>query len=116
MAILSFKELTVWQKSMDLAKRVYKISQTLPPEEKFGLVSQMQRCAVSIPSNIAEGNKRSTSKDYAQFLRLAGGSAAELETQLLLSQSIYGVEIKTELALLEEVQKMLEVMKRRLLQ
>lgn len=101
---------------MDLAKRIYKVSRSLPPEEKFGLASQMQRCAVSIPSNIAEGNKRSTSKDYAQFLRLAGGSAAELETQLLLSRDIYGVEIKNELALLEEVQKMLEVMKRRLLQ
>ena len=113
--MLSFKELIVWQKSMDLAKQVYDISRKLPSEERYGLAIQMQRCAVSIPSNIAEGNKRNTARDYVQFLRIASGSAAELETQLLLARNIYTLEISRELAILEEVQKMLQVMKKKLL-
>jgi len=113
---ISFRELTVWQKSMQLAKSIYTLTKKLPPEERYGLASQMQRCAVSIPSNIAEGNKRSTAKDYVQFLRTASGSAAELETQLLLTQDVYNIEATNELKLLEEIQKMLEVMKKRLLQ
>jgi four helix bundle protein len=87
-ALLSFKELIVWQKSMGLAKDVYQICKKLPAEERFGLVDQMQRCVVSIPSNIAEGNKRTTAKDYVQFLRTASGSAAELETKLLLVHNV----------------------------
>ena len=114
MQILSFKELIVWQKSMVLAKLVYKITRKLPAEERYGLASQMQRCAVSIPSNIAEGNKRTTVKDYTQFLRTASGSAAELETQLLLVKDVYSIDISKELGLLEEVQKMLQVLKSRL--
>ena len=112
--ILSFKELIVWQKSMTLVKLVYQISRKLPIEERYGLASQMQRCAVSIPSNIAEGNKRTTVKDYMQFLRTASGSAAELETQLLLVKDVYDLNVSKELNLLEEVQKMLQVMKRKL--
>src|SRR3989344_9058172 len=112
---LSFRDLTVWQKSMDLAKRIYQIGKKLPSEEKFGLIGQMQRCAVSIPSNIAEGNKRATAKDYAQFIRIAGGSAAELETQLLLVRDIYSIVVDEELKLVNEVQKMLQVMGSRLL-
>src|SRR3989344_2296563 len=115
MAILSFKELIVWQKSMDLTKKVYQLCKKLPSEEKFGFISQMQRCAISIPSNIAEGNKRATAKDYVQFLKIAKGSAAELETQLLLTQDIYGISVDEELALLSEVQKMLQVMAANLL-
>jgi four helix bundle protein len=115
MAVLSFKELIVWQKSMTLAQAIYRIGIQLPSEEKFGLISQMRRCAVSIPSNIAEGNKRSTAKDYVQFLRMASGSAAELETQLLLAKSIYNVDVSTEIGVLEEIQKMLEAMKKKIL-
>lgn len=114
MKILSFKELIVWQKSMMLVKFVYQISRKLPTEERYGLASQIQRCAVSIPSNIAEGNKRATMKDYTQFLRTASGSAAELETQLLLVKDVYNLDVSKELNLLEEVQKMLQVLKRRL--
>ena len=112
--ILSFKELIVWQKSMTLVKLVYQVSRKLPTEERYGLASQMQRCAVSIPSNIAEGNKRSTVKDYTQFLRTASGSAAELETQLLLVKDVYNLDVSKELSLLEEIQKMLQVMKSKL--
>ena len=115
MAVLSFRQLTVWQKSMELAKRIYKTGKKLPAEERYGLIGQMQRCAVSIPSNIAEGNKRSTARDYAQFIRIAGGSAAELETQLLLARDIYTITVDEELKLLEEVQKMLQVLGSRLL-
>ena len=99
---------------MTLVKLVYQVSRKLPTEERYGLANQMQRCAVSIPSNIAEGNKRSTVKDYTQFLRTASGSAAELETQLLLVKDVYGVDISKEINLLEEVQKMLQVMKNKL--
>ena len=79
-----YKELIVWQKSMNLAKDIYTLCKTFPSDEKFGLTSQIKRSAVSIPSNIAEGSGRSTSKDFAQFISIAIGSACELETQIIL--------------------------------
>lgn len=116
MTARSFRELIVWQKSMELARQVYALTEKLPPEEKFGLAGQMRRCVVSIPSNIAEGNKRATLKDYAQFVRIASGSAAELETQLILARDIYRLDTDNALELLDEVQKMLQVLGRRLLE
>ncbi len=65
----NFKELKIWQKSMDLVEKVYKITSNIPIEEKFGLISQIQRCAVSIPSNIAEGAGRNSNKEFRNFLR-----------------------------------------------
>ena len=108
MYVQSFKELIVWQKSIELVKEVYKITNSFPKSELYGLVSQMRRSAVSIPSNIAEGKKRRTSKDFMQFLRIADGSAAELETQIIISKDLYPDAdfLKVE-SLLEEVQKML---------
>lgn len=103
-----FRDLIVWQKSMTLAKEVYMFTKELPAGERFGLMSQLRRCSVSIPSNIAEGSKRGSKKDFAQFLKIASGSAAELETQLLLVEDIYGSETSTIIATLKEVQKMLE--------
>ena len=85
----SFKDLLVWQKSVSFAKELYKYTAQLPRSEDFGLTSQLRRAAVSIPSNIAEGSKRGTRKDFRQFLHIANGSAAELETQLLISREIY---------------------------
>jgi len=76
--IKSYKDLVVWQKSMNLVVDIYKITENFPREEVFGLTSQMRRCAISIPSNIAEGRGRGTRKDFAQFLRIALGSADEL--------------------------------------
>ena len=105
--IKSFKDLVVWQKSFDLVGDVYRTTAQLPQSEKFGLISQLQRCAVSIPSNIAEGSKRGTRKDYIQFLRVAYGSAAELETQFLLVQSLYNIKVDSLLLQVEEIQKML---------
>ncbi|MCR4325569.1 MAG: four helix bundle protein [Patescibacteria group bacterium] len=103
-----FRSLLVWQKSMLVARHAYSFTARLPKEEKFGLSSQIQRCAVSIPSNISEGSKRGTKQDFRHFLRVASGSAAELETQLLLAHDLYSVSITGVLAPLKETQKMLE--------
>ena len=81
----NYKNLIVWQKSIILVKNIYKLTQNFPPEEKFGLVSQMRRAAVSIPSNIAEGQARRTAGNYIRFVSNAEGSLAEPETQLIIS-------------------------------
>jgi len=84
----SYKELTVWQKSMDLVTVIYTLTENFPKEEMYGLTSQMRKCAVSIPSNIAEGRLRGTRKDFVQFLRIAYGSGGELDTQLEIVRRI----------------------------
>lgn len=108
--IKSYKDLIVWQKGYELVKRVYKITSKLPHSEIFALQSQIRRSAVSIVSNIAEGNSRKTRKDYCHFLNIAYGSTSELETQLFLCKDLYGLEIKDSLTLVEEVSKMLRVL------
>lgn len=111
----TYKELIVWQKSMDLAESVYHLTATLPKSEIYGLVSQMRRSAVSIASNIAEGSKRGSRKDYGHFLRHAYGSAAELETQLLIAQKIYKTKgIEKNLETIIEIQKILSTIIRKL--
>ena len=85
---VSYKDLIVWQKGMDLVVAVYRLTEGFPKEEIYSLTAQMRRAAVSIPSNIAEGRRRRTKKDYAYFLRIAYGSGAELETQLELSKRL----------------------------
>lgn len=84
----NFRELNVWKKGMDLVSQVYKATSDFPGEEKFGITSQIRRCAVSIPSNIAEGAGRKTDKDFSKFLAISLGSQYELETQLMVSNSI----------------------------
>ncbi len=84
----SHKELDVWKKSFALCKVVYRITAQLPDAERFGLIAQMRRCAVSIPSNIAEGYNRGATRDYMRFLWMANGSVAELETQLMLAADL----------------------------
>ena len=79
------KELDVWKEAMSLARSIYSITSKFPKQEIFGLTSQMRRCSVSIPSNIAEGAARNSDKEFIQFLYVSLGSLAELETQLLLS-------------------------------
>jgi len=105
--IQSYKDLIVWQKSFALAKKVYIFTDKLPKQEEFGLISQMRRCAVSVPSNIAEGQQRNNTREYRQFLGIAKGSAAELETQLLLTKEIYKINVDTEIDMIHEIQKML---------
>lgn len=87
MKIESYKELQAYQKSYELVKIIYILTNKFPPEELYGLISQLRRCSVSVPSNIAEGYMRG-SKEYIQFLKVALGSCAELETQLLLSKDL----------------------------
>lgn len=84
--IRSFRDLVVWQKGMDLAESVYRASKAFPKEEQYGQTSQLRRAAISIPSNIAEGQARITTGEFVQFLGIARGSLAEVETQFLLAQ------------------------------
>ena len=83
-----YKNLEVWKKSIELVKDVYVITKSYPNDEKFGIVSQMRRAAVSIPSNIAEGATRYSDKDSSRFIDIAIGSIAELETQLIISKEL----------------------------
>jgi len=84
----SYKDLVVWQKAIALVTQVYMATRVFPKEEMFGLTSQMRRAAVSVPSNIAEGQGRLTSGEFRQFLGHAKGSLAELDTQLIIAQQL----------------------------
>jgi len=84
----SFRDLLVWQKAMSLVTDIYRFTQGFPTEERYGLTSQIRRAAVSIPSNIAEGQARPTHGEFRQFLGHAKGSIAELETQLLIAENL----------------------------
>ena len=115
--IKSYKDLLVWQKGIALVKRVYQLTQTLPDTERFGLVSQMRRAAVSIPSNIAEGQARHTKNEFIQFISHSEGSLAELETQVVVcvelgycsTSDVLGVN-----GLTTELSKMLDSLRRKL--
>lgn len=109
----TFRDLVVWQKAVKLASLTYALTSQFPPEERFGLVSQMQRAAVSIPSNIAEGKLRGTPKEFAYFLRIAFGSGGELETQIEVAKLLPKTEkldFRSVELLLSEVMRMLNVM------
>jgi four helix bundle protein len=109
--IRDYKDLHVWQKGMELAKQVYLLTNRFPSEEKFGLISQMRRAAVSVPSNIAEGQARNTTGEFVQFLSHAEGSAAELDTQLRLSIELRHcvvADLSEVFQLLTDIQKMLK--------
>ncbi|MEY8758730.1 four helix bundle protein [Chryseobacterium tongliaoense] len=84
----NFKELLVWQKSIEFVTEIYRITETFPKNETYGLISQIRRASVSIPSNIAEGNSRRSKPDYLQFLKISRGSCAEVETQLIISKNL----------------------------
>ena len=109
----SYQNLVVWQKAMDLVIAVYSLTLQFPESEKYGLIAQMRRSAVSIPSNIAEGKRRGSQKDFRRFLLIAFGSGAELETQLAIAQR-FSYRRKLDYAkvdnLLPEVMKMLNVL------
>jgi len=113
----NYKDLVVWQKGIALAKVIYRLTQRFPSAEKFGLIAQMRRAAVSIPSNLAEGQARHTTGEFIQFISHAEGSVAELDTQLIL-----GVELKfcdslsvaPALELIDELHRMLNVLRRKL--
>ena len=113
----SYKDLIVWKKAIELVLAIYKLTKRFPKTEQYGLISQLRRAAVSIPSNIAEGYARQHLPEYIQFLSVAYGSCAELETQLIIAQRLkYGITSDYEkvLSLLEEVSKILNAMRRTL--
>ena len=106
--IESYSDLIVWQKSITMVTSVYELVKTFPTDERFGLTSQIKRCSVSIPSNIAEGWGRSSSKSFAQFLRIAKGSLYELETQILIGKNLKYIIDSNEIdSLIIEISKML---------
>jgi len=109
----SYKDLTVWQKAIDLVAEIYNLTDQFPKSEVYGLAAQMQRAAVTIPSNIAEGQKRNYSKEFLQFLYISYSSGAELETQIEICKRLNKLRVldynKAE-SLLEEVMKMLNVL------
>ena len=113
----SYKDLIVWQKGIALAKLVYQLTKNFPSEEKFGLVAQMRRAAVSIPSNIAEGQARHKTGEFIQFISHAEGSLAELDTQLILSIDLRLARTETAdgvFELISELRRMLNVLRRKL--
>lgn len=112
-----YEDLVVWQKAMDLAASIYALSPLMPKSELYGMTSQIQRAAASVPANIAEGYQRGTRKDYARFIGIARGSLAETETFLMLAIRIGhlpGAEAEPCLAAAREVGRMLTGLKRRL--
>lgn len=112
-----YKQLQIWQKAMTLTKLIYKLTERFPEHEKFGLVSQLRRAAVSVPSNIAEGQARHGTREFLQFLSHAGGSLAELETQVLLSVELgfcRQADVEQINACIAELQKMLAAIRQRL--
>ncbi|MCO5234018.1 MAG: four helix bundle protein [Chitinophagales bacterium] len=112
-----FKDLIVWQKSMELVAEVYRLVKKLPKEELYALSDQIRRSAISIPSNIAEGQGRKSKKEFNQFLAISKGSKAELETQLLLCVKINylsNTEIETSIDLIQEIGKMINALQKSL--
>lgn len=91
----NFKKLDIWNKSVEFVTDIYRLVNTFPQAERFGLVSQMQRAAISISTNIAEGSAKSSNKDFARFLEISLGSAYELETELLVSFKLSYIEAGT---------------------
>lgn len=117
MGAISFKDLEVWRKAMDVAEAVYALARRMPKQEEYRLTAQMIRAAVSIPANIAEGHARATRRDYAHFISISRGSAAELETLLLLvvrAKFASEAELTSLFAELELVSRMLNRLHARL--
>lgn len=106
----NYQKLTVWQKAMDLAETIYTITKKFPASELYVLTSQMRRCSVSIPSNIAEGNQRNFTKIHTNFLYIAKWSASELETQIILSQRLWFITKAEEESLLNNIWEILKML------
>jgi four helix bundle protein len=115
--VANYRDLLVWQRSMDLVEKIYRVTEGLPERERWGLISQMCRAAVSVPANIAEGYGRQSTGNYRHFLSIGRGSLSELETFLLLCQRLGYIdsdEITSLLTEVEEILKMLSVLISRL--
>jgi four helix bundle protein len=113
----SYKDLVVWQKGIALGKLIYQLTKNFPSEEKFGLVAQIRRAAVSIPSNVAEGQARHSTGEFIQSISHAEGSLAELDTQLILIIELKfcsGAAAEPSFALVTEIRRMLNALRRKL--
>jgi four helix bundle protein len=95
MALTHYRELILWQRAMELVLEIYRVTQQFPPTEVYGLSNQLRRAAVSIPSNIAEGQGRGGATDFAHYLRIANGSRQEVETQLMIAQRLGYIQAAT---------------------
>ena len=105
----SYKDLEVWKLSIELVKEIYRITEKFPPSEIYGLTNQIRRAAISIPSNIAEGQERNSAKEFRQFLAIALGSVAEIETQLIIAKQIHYLteaEVEPFMASIDRLRKM----------
>lgn len=105
----NFKELIIWQISMDLVEEIYRLTSSFPADEKFGITSQIRRCAISIPSNIAEGSGRKSKKVFRNFLEIANGSINELKTQIEICKRIgilNEIDVENIFKSCDEIQKM----------
>ncbi len=114
----NFRRLQIWQEGMEVAKNTYLSIEIFPSAEKFGLISQISRCAVSVPSNIAEGSSRESNKEFNHFLSIALGSLFELETQLLLSVNLNYLTASNTEKLIQDIiqlQKKISSFKKKLL-
>jgi four helix bundle protein len=101
--VRTYRDLKVWKRGIDLARQLYASTRGFPEDERFGLTAQIRRAAVSVPSNIAEGQARRTSKDFIQFLYIAKGSLAELDTQLTLAHELLYIQEDSYQELLESI-------------
>lgn len=101
--IRTYRDLDIWSKEIEIVKDVYKSTEKFPKQETYGLISQMRRAAVSIPSNIAEGFRRNRNKEYKQFLYISLGSCAELETQITIAKELEYIQKNEEATLLEKL-------------
>ncbi len=105
--IQDYRDLRVWQLAMDLAIAIYQNTKAFPSDERFGLTSQLRRAAVSVPSNIAEGNARNSTADYLRFLRLSRGSLAEINTQLLIAKRLGYMDERSSSSLLSKTDELM---------
>jgi len=115
MAVLHYRELVAWQKGMDLVEAVYRLTQSFPKDEMYGLTNQVRRAAVSVPSNIAEGQGRGVGGEFAHHLRIANGSRQEIETQILIGHRlgyVESAECDPALSLCQEVGRLLTGLRR----
>jgi four helix bundle protein len=103
MTIETYRDLEIWKQGIELVKSLYKLTDKLPKQETYGLISQMRRSAISIPSNVAEGFKRFHNKEYKQFLYVTLGSCAELETQITIAKELKYIQQNEETVLLEKL-------------
>lgn len=115
--VQSYRDLLVWQKGIDLVKQIYRLTKNFPNDERFGLTSQMRRAAVSVPSNIAEGQARRTTPDFIKFISIAEGSLAELHTQTRIAVELEYCSqnnIDELLTMIDELRRMLNSLRRAL--